>query len=113
MIDYVIIRSQDRKDVLITKAMTSAADCWTDHWLICFSMYLKLCQKRRKMKKQLRRKINVELLQNPCVLVSFQLSLHQSLQTVRSDDVKEYWEELKSAIILSFEETTGYKTRKH
>ncbi|KAJ3606704.1 hypothetical protein NHX12_026223 [Muraenolepis orangiensis] len=34
LIDYVIVRSKDRRDVLNTRAMTSADDCWTDHRLI-------------------------------------------------------------------------------
>lgn len=33
LIDYVITRAKDRRDVRLTKAMCSA-DCWTDHHLI-------------------------------------------------------------------------------
>ena len=113
MIDYVIVRSQDRRDVTITKAMTSADDCWTDHRLIRSSMSIKPNLKRRKMKKHIRRKINTELLQSPEVLANLQQSLRQSLQSVSSDGVKENWEELKLAIIQSCEENIGYKTKKH
>ena len=34
MIDYVIVRCCDRKDVLIIKTMTSSDECWTDHRLV-------------------------------------------------------------------------------
>ncbi|KAJ4927753.1 hypothetical protein JOQ06_015555 [Pogonophryne albipinna] len=39
LIDYVIVRSKDRRDVLNTRAMTSADDCWTDHRLIRSIIY--------------------------------------------------------------------------
>ena len=34
LIDYIIVRAKDRRDVLNTKAMISADDCCTDHRLI-------------------------------------------------------------------------------
>ena len=33
LIDYIIVRQEDRSDVRITKSMCSA-DCWTDHRLL-------------------------------------------------------------------------------
>lgn len=39
MINYVIVRCCDRKDVLITKTMTSSDECWTGHRLVRSSMY--------------------------------------------------------------------------
>jgi exonuclease III len=38
LIDYVIVRKRDLQDVLITKAMTAADECWTDHQLITSTM---------------------------------------------------------------------------
>ena len=34
LIDYVIVCGRDKADVNITKAMTAADDCWTDHRLV-------------------------------------------------------------------------------
>lgn len=62
MIDYVTVR---RKDVCITQALIEANDCWTDHWLICSVMSIKLAPKRRLQQKQCRWKINVEGLKDP------------------------------------------------
>ncbi|KAK0135467.1 Craniofacial development protein 2 [Merluccius polli] len=42
LIDYVIVRAKDRKDVKITRAMTGADDCWTDHRLIHSIMTIRL-----------------------------------------------------------------------
>ena len=39
MINYVIVRCCDRKDVLIAKTMTSSDECWTGHRLARSSMY--------------------------------------------------------------------------
>nr|XP_061823852.1 uncharacterized protein LOC133611023 [Nerophis lumbriciformis] len=51
LIDYVIVRSKDRHDVLNTRAMTSADDCWTDHRLIRTIMSIRLMRKRRMQKR--------------------------------------------------------------
>ncbi|KAJ4934647.1 hypothetical protein JOQ06_007432 [Pogonophryne albipinna] len=42
LIDYVIVRSKDRRDVLNTRAMTSGDDCWTDHHRLIRSIIIGL-----------------------------------------------------------------------
>ena len=46
LIDFVIIRKRDRRDVRVTKAMCGA-DCWTDHRLIVFKFKLRILPMRR------------------------------------------------------------------
>ncbi|KAL2090150.1 hypothetical protein ACEWY4_014838 [Coilia grayii] len=62
LIDYVIVRARDRKDVNITRAMTCADDCWTDHRLIRSIMNIQLQPKKRTQKKQTRPKFNTDSL---------------------------------------------------
>ncbi|KAG6926988.1 craniofacial development protein 2 [Chelydra serpentina] len=47
LLDYVIVRARDRSDVLLTRAMTSADDHWTDHRLIRSTMKIKIAPKWR------------------------------------------------------------------
>ncbi|XP_076043763.1 uncharacterized protein LOC143026866 [Oratosquilla oratoria] len=42
LIDYNIVRSRDQQDVLLTRALTGADECWTDHRLITSIMKIKL-----------------------------------------------------------------------
>ncbi|XP_076045668.1 uncharacterized protein LOC143027905 [Oratosquilla oratoria] len=42
LIDYIIVRSSDQQDVLLTRALTGADECWTDHRLITSIMKIKL-----------------------------------------------------------------------
>jgi len=41
MIDYIIVRCNDIKDVLITRAMRGA-ECWTDHRMIVAKLHMKV-----------------------------------------------------------------------
>ncbi len=42
MIDFIIVRCNDIKDVLITRAMRSA-ECWTDYRMIVAKLHMKVC----------------------------------------------------------------------
>ena len=46
VIDYIIVRSQDRQDVKVTKS-TCGAECWTDHRLIISKTKLQVISMRR------------------------------------------------------------------
>ncbi|KAK3891116.1 hypothetical protein Pcinc_004985 [Petrolisthes cinctipes] len=34
ILDYVLTRARDKKDIRITRSMPGADDCWTDHRLL-------------------------------------------------------------------------------
>uniref|UniRef100_G1KWH0 Endonuclease/exonuclease/phosphatase domain-containing protein n=1 Tax=Anolis carolinensis TaxID=28377 RepID=G1KWH0_ANOCA len=55
LLDYVITRARDRRDVLLTRAMTGANDCLTDHRLIGSTMAIKIAPKRRLRGRKIRR----------------------------------------------------------
>ena len=108
MIDFVIVRARDQGDVQITKSITSADDCWTDHCLVRSSFALKLHHKKWHIAKQPKKRIDVERLKDPALLEELQLALGQSLASVHGNNVEEFWQALKAVILSS-----GYSTRKH
>ena len=64
LIDYVIVRRRDIRDVRITRAM-QGAECWTDHRLIRSIFSLHITPVHRKKPKLVRAKFNVTTLDNP------------------------------------------------
>uniref|UniRef100_H3B304 Endonuclease/exonuclease/phosphatase domain-containing protein n=1 Tax=Latimeria chalumnae TaxID=7897 RepID=H3B304_LATCH len=64
LLDYVIVRARDRKDVHITRAMRGANDCWTDHRLVRSSMSIRLAPKYRRSSKKSRRRFTIHTLQD-------------------------------------------------
>ena len=85
LIDYVLVRARDRKYVHITKAMTSADDCWTDHRLICSKISITIAPKHRKQKKLTIRKINTEALKDPVKRNHLVECLNEKLSDLHGD----------------------------
>uniref|UniRef100_A0A803TFN5 Endonuclease/exonuclease/phosphatase domain-containing protein n=1 Tax=Anolis carolinensis TaxID=28377 RepID=A0A803TFN5_ANOCA len=113
LLDYVITRARDRRDVLLTRAMTGADDCWTDHRLIRSTMAIKIVPKRRLQGRKTRRKMNTQALQEPSKRALLQTTLKDHLPTEHPENVEEHWNKLKTSIITACEETIGYQTKKH
>ncbi|KAJ8417438.1 hypothetical protein AAFF_G00286650 [Aldrovandia affinis] len=113
LIDYVVVRTKDRHDVLNTRAMTSADDCWTDHRLIRSIMSISLMRKRRVQKRQCRPKLNIERLGDTTFRQQLQATLSADLPKQYSEDIETHWDLLKSITMDSCKSTLGYKTRKH
>lgn len=79
LIDYVIVRKQDLRDVFITKAMTGADDCWTDHRLIRSVMHLTLSIQRRKQQKSFRHTFDTQKFASTEIASKYRKLLHQTL----------------------------------
>ena len=58
LIDYVIVRQRDIRDVLITRAMRGA-ECWIDHRLIRTTLKLHIAQHHPKRPKLVRSALNI------------------------------------------------------
>lgn len=78
MIDYIIVRQQDIRDVRITRVMRGA-DCNTDHRLIRSKMHLFIRPTMRKTANG-PRKLNTEKLKDQAVASSFREELAQALR---------------------------------
>lgn len=113
LIDYIIVRKRDQKDVLVTRAMTGADDCWTDHRLIRSTMVISFKPNRRNQQRKTNRAFDVEKLKNPEIKQQFQQALANNLPQVYPENVKDHWSRLKEVIHSTCQETLGYRVKKH
>ena len=81
LIDYVIVRRRDRRDVRVTKAMCGA-ECWTDHRLIISKVNIHILPKRRPQGNKLPKRPNVSKLKDPHTKESFINELNTKLECV-------------------------------
>ncbi|BHF79730.1 hypothetical protein SprV_0702285300 [Sparganum proliferum] len=78
LLDYVLVRRRDQRDVLVTKAI-AGADGWTDHRLVISKMRIRLQPRRRPQGKRPPGKLNIALLSLPAHHLHFSNELAQRL----------------------------------
>nr|VZI36771.1 unnamed protein product [Spirometra erinaceieuropaei] len=76
LLDYVLVRRRDQRDVLVTKAI-AGADRWTDHGLVISKMRIRLQPCRRPQGKRPPDKLNIALLSLPAHHFHFSNELAQ------------------------------------
>nr|VZI48621.1 unnamed protein product [Spirometra erinaceieuropaei] len=81
LLDYVLVRRRDQRDVLVTKAI-AGADGWTDHRLVIWKMRIRLQPRRRPQGKRPPGKLNVALLSLPAHRLHFSTELGQRLDNL-------------------------------
>nr|VZI47700.1 unnamed protein product [Spirometra erinaceieuropaei] len=81
LLDYVLVRRRDQRDVLVTKAI-AGADGWTDHRLVISKMRIRLQPRRRPQCKRPPGKLNVALLSLPAHHLHFSNELAQRLHNL-------------------------------
>ncbi|BHF83380.1 hypothetical protein SprV_0902652200 [Sparganum proliferum] len=81
LLDYVLVRRRDQRDVLVTKAI-AGADGWTDHRLDISKMRIRLQPRRRPQGKRPPGKLNVALLSLPAHHLHFSNELAQRLDNL-------------------------------
>ncbi|BHF80615.1 hypothetical protein SprV_0702374300 [Sparganum proliferum] len=81
LLDYVLVRRRDQRDVLVTKAI-AGADGWTDHRLVISKMCIRLQPRRRPQGKRPPGKLNVALLSLPAHHLHFSNELAQRLDNL-------------------------------
>ena len=114
LLDYVLVRQQDLKDVLHTRVMPSA-ECHNDHRLVRCKLKLQFKPKPKKKGIPIK-KIRVSGLS----LDETKAKLHAGLQK-RFDEPPNtvdptpntLWENLKAAILKTFEEVLGHTTKRN
>ena len=113
MIDFIITKQSDQKDVRITRAM-KGAECSTDHTMLLCKLNLRIrppVQRTRPSKK-----LNLSCLKDPRKLDAFRNLIYVNLTqdngppTASSDDI---WTNIHSTLKQCAEETLGFKTRHH
>ncbi|BHF57824.1 hypothetical protein SprV_0100077000 [Sparganum proliferum] len=81
LLDYVLVRKRDQRDVLVTKAI-AGADGWTDHRLVISKMRIRLQPRRRPQGKRPPGKLNIALLSLPAHHLHFSNELAQLLDNL-------------------------------
>lgn len=114
LIDFIIVRKQDRNDVRITKAMCGA-ECWTDHRLIVSKMNLHIQPRRRPQSKKTTKKLNISKLQDRETAAKLRESLEEKLQgtTHQISNPEDQWQCFKDVTYSTANEHLGSSTRKH
>ncbi|XP_036370705.1 craniofacial development protein 2-like [Octopus sinensis] len=114
LLDYVLVRQRDLKDVLHTRVMPSA-ECHTDHRLVRCKLQLQFKPKPKKKGNPIK-KLNVDSLCREEVKIKFQANLQQRLdESPCTDDTTPHtlWENLKSAILKTSTEVLGHIKKKN
>ena len=114
LLDFVLVRQRDLKDVLHTRVMPSA-ECDTDHRLVRCKLKLQFKPKLKK-KGIPKKKLNIGSLCREEVKAKFQADLQQKLDESPCTDVPTpniLWENLKSAILKTSEEVLGHTKKKN
>lgn len=118
LIDYVIVRRCDVRDVMITRAVVGSDHCDTDHRLVISKMYLSVTLKRRKKGSTATKKINVNALSKDEVQHDLEANLRASMPHARdpaftSLGAEDHWAEVKLKLSRVCQETIGTAKRKH
>ncbi|XP_076061594.1 uncharacterized protein LOC143037342 [Oratosquilla oratoria] len=113
LLDYVLVRQRDLKDVLHTRVMPSA-ECHTDHRLVRCKLKLQFKPKPKKKGNSVK-KLNIDSLCREEVKAKFQADLQQKFDVSSCTDPTPdtLWENLKSAILKTSEEVLGHTKKKN
>nr|VZI29194.1 unnamed protein product [Spirometra erinaceieuropaei] len=126
LLDYVLVRRRDQRDVLVTKAV-AGADGWTDHRLVISKMRIRLQPRRRPQGKRPPGKLNVALLSLSAHRLHFSNELAQRLDNLpiaaAADDaavaaaenasVENRWCQLRDTVQSTALAVLGHAPRQH
>ncbi|XP_076028443.1 uncharacterized protein LOC143017538 [Oratosquilla oratoria] len=114
LIDFVICRQRDIRDVKITRAMRGA-ECWTDHRLVRCILSLHIIPPHRKMPKTIKPAYDVARLKNPQQRNEFADDLDDRLiaHGHLTGCPTQQWEQFKSLVTESARATIGPRKRIH
>ena len=114
LIDYVLVRQRDLKDILHTRVMPSA-ECHTDHCLVRFKLKFYFKPKPRKGGPP-KKTFNLSKLQSAEVKVDFQADLQDKLgnnRCLKNPSPETHWDTLKTTILQTSEEVLGFTTTRN
>lgn len=116
LIDYVIVRRCDIKDVLMCRAMRGA-ECWTDHRMIMAKVHMSVRPPIRKHGASGRR-LDCARLKDTSTRNEFRCSLAEKLEELElilsgGNDTDQQWTTISSALHEAAAHSIGYKTKNH
>jgi hypothetical protein len=114
LIDYVITRKIDMRDVRVTKAMCGA-ECWTDHRLIVSKFNLRIKPSKLHQGQRPKKNLNISKLRNTLTSDSLERELDAKLNDLHlgTATVDEDWASLRDIIYSTTSEHLGHMTRRN
>nr|VZI47771.1 unnamed protein product [Spirometra erinaceieuropaei] len=121
LLDYVLVRRRDQRDVLVTKAI-AGADGWTDHRLVISKMRIRLQPRRKPQGKRPPGKLNIALLSLPAHHIHFSNELAQRLDNLpiaadaaaaENASVENRWCQLRATVLSTALAVLGRAPRQH
>ncbi|XP_072172000.1 uncharacterized protein [Diadema setosum] len=114
LLDYVLTRRLDVKDVCSTRAMRGD-NCDTDHVLMRSKLKLQLSPPRRKTAAKHRTQLNVSALHNPEISIELARKMDTILDDSMSENnsTEELWEEFKTKMYETASEVIGQPKRRN
>ena len=115
ILDYVITRQHGLQDILITRSMPSADDCWTDHRLVISKLRISLKTKTRYHSNNGgRRKFDITKLQDNATSSLFQETINRKIREnpTTANSLEEEWTTLRDIVTESAKETIGFQKKK-
>jgi len=112
LIDYVITRQRDLKDIHDTRAMCGA-DCNTDHIMIksCSSLIIK---RKIKKSKQPSKKLNVNKLKDKEILDDLKTAISEKLRSLKTPGTLDNtWKNFKDTVYKTLKEKLSTVDRKY
>ncbi|KAK3885594.1 hypothetical protein Pcinc_010186 [Petrolisthes cinctipes] len=114
LIDYIIVRAKDRRDVPVTRSMCGA-DCWMDHHLIISKLNIHIQPQRRPQGQRVAKRLDVSKLRCSPTAQELVSALDCKLAHLQanSDDIEKDWETLKTSVHSTTFQVIGPATRNH
>ena len=119
LLDYVIVRRSDRRDVHLTRAMRGA-ECWTDHRLVRASIQLNIRPPVRK--RQPKKRLDVRACKDPLKEDLLRENIYAKLQSLPDTDplvqrdteaLTAEWTDLSKCFMDAATASLGFSTKKH
>ena len=113
LIDFIIVRQRDYRDVRVTRAMRGA-ECWTDRKLVGAVLTLHIAPPHGNIPKTVRAANNVAWLKDPSYRAQFQPVLDEKLQdSLTTECSTKKWTSFKETVSETAKEVLGVETRTH
>ncbi|XP_076059549.1 uncharacterized protein LOC143036186 [Oratosquilla oratoria] len=113
ILDYAIVRQQHKNEVLITRSMPGADDCWTDHRLLITKLKLTIRRKPRNIQQnEARGRYDTDKLKDPDTSRAFQAAIQQNL-SAREPSIDAEWNNIRDAINEAARTVIGYQSKQH
>ena len=114
MIDYVITRHRDIKDVFHTRAMCGST-VWSDHRLVRTKLAFKIQKPQLRHRLKPKKKPDVSKLRSPMVRETLSTKLKEGYDAANlpRPSASASWDVFKDITLKISEEVLGYPTRKH